>query len=88
MYAGAAFRYIQDVLEEGPMPQERAAVFQAAVMESISPLILTSAPDAATLVLQHFPGSHVTVVQSLQDDPQLQYSYLQAAEQVCEPIKA
>lgn len=81
--AGSAFRYIQDVLEEGSMSRERATAFKAAVLESIVALAQISASQAATLLLLRFPDSHVPVVQSLQDTPQLQFSYLQAADQVC-----
>ena len=81
--AGAAFKYIADVLEQGQMPANRESAFKAAVLNSISDLTQLSATDAARLVLQHFPDDHAQVVQALKQDSQLQFNYLQAASEVC-----
>jgi len=82
MHAGAAFKYIRDVLDEGHMPEDRVAAFRGAVMGSIGDLAKSEPHEAAALVLERFPEEHAGVVESLQDQPELQYKYLQAATQV------
>ena len=82
MHAGAAFRYIRDVLDEAHMPEDRLAAFRGAVMGSIGKLAKSEPHEAAALVLKRFPQEHASVVESLKDQPELQYKYLQAATQV------
>ena len=76
------------MLEEGVLMTERAAAFTAAVVDSVAALAEIDAPTTATLILQHFPEEHLHVVQSLQDTLQLQFNYLQAADQVCGALRA
>ncbi len=83
MVAGAALKYMRDVLDEAQMPPDRAAAFRGAVLGSIGDLAKTEAYEAAALVLERFPEEHAAVVQSLKDQPELQYKYLQGATQVC-----
>ena len=80
--AGAALKYIRDVLDEAQMPEDRAAAFRGAVLGSIGDLAKSDAFQAAALVLERFPEEHLGVVQSLQSQPELQYKYLQGATQV------
>ena len=80
--AGAALKYIRDVLDEAQMPEDRAAAFRGAVLGSIGDLARSDAFQAAALVLERFPEEHLGVVQSLQTQPELQYKYLQGATQV------
>lgn len=80
--AGAALKYIRDVLDEAQMPEDRAAAFRGAVLGSIGELAKSDAFQAAALVLERFPEEHLGVVQSLQSQPELQYKYLQGATQV------
>jgi len=82
MHAGAAFKYIRDVLDEAHMPEDRLAAFRGAVMGSIGELAKSEPLEAAALVLERFPEEHAGVVQSLKDQSELQYKYLQAATQV------
>ena len=82
MHAGAAFKYIRDVLDEAHMPEDRLAAFRGAVMGSVGKLAKSEPLEAAALVLERFPEEHAGVVQSLKDQPELQYKYLQAATQV------
>ena len=70
------------------MKTERAAAFTAAVVDSVAALAEIDAPTTATLILQHFPEEHLRVVQSLQNTLQLQFNYLQAADQVCGALRA
>lgn len=83
MPAGAAFKYIRDVLDEAEMPEDRAAAFRGAVLGSIGDLAKSEPYEAAALVLERFPEEHAAVVQSLHDQAELQYKYLQGATQVC-----
>ena len=83
MPAGAAFKYIRDVLDEAEMPEDRAGAFRGAVLGSIADLAKGEPQEAAALVLERFPEEHAAVVHSLQDQPELQYKYLQGATQVC-----
>lgn len=76
------------MLEEGVMKTVRAAAFTTAVVDSVAALAEIDASTTATLILQRFPKEHRHVVQSLQDTPQLQFSYLQAADQVCGAVRA
>ena len=80
--AGAAFKYIRDVLDEAHLSQDRSAAFRAAVVGSIADLARNETFEAATLILERFPEEHVNVVASLADQPELQYKYLQASTQV------
>ena len=82
MHAGAAFKYIRDVLDEAHMPEDRLAAFRGAMMGSVGELAKSEPHEAAALVLERFPQEHAGVVQSLKDQPELQYKYLQAATQV------
>ncbi|KAL0018560.1 hypothetical protein WJX77_004866 [Trebouxia sp. C0004] len=79
---GAAFKYIRDVLDEAHMPEDRLSAFRGAVMESIGKLAKSEPHEAAALVLERFPEEHTGVVESLKNQPELQYKYLQAATQV------
>ncbi|KAL0030409.1 hypothetical protein WJX79_001821 [Trebouxia sp. C0005] len=85
---GAAFRYIRDVLDEAHMREDRLAAFRGAVMGSVGELAKSEPNEAAALVLERFPEEHAGVVQSLKDQPELQYKYLQAATQVARANRA
>ncbi|KAL0048183.1 hypothetical protein WJX82_009442 [Trebouxia sp. C0006] len=85
---GAAFKYIRDVLDETHMPEDRLAAFRGAVMGSVGELAKSEPHEAAALVLERFPQEHAGVVQSLKDQPELQYKYLQAATQVAKANRA
>ena len=82
MRAGAAFKYIGDVLDEAQLSDERSAAFKAAVLGSIPDLTRNEPFEAAILVLERFSEDHAAVVASLSAQPELQYKYLQAASQV------
>ena len=80
--AGAAFKYIRDILDEAQMSQERSEAFRAAVLGSIADLTRNEAVEAARLILERFPEDHGLVVASLSAQPELQFNYLQAATKV------
>ena len=83
--AGAAFKYIRDVLDEARMSQERSDAFKAAVLGSIADLAGNEPTEAAKLILERLPEDHASVVLSLSAQPELQYKYLQAATEVWLP---
>ena len=82
MCAGAAFKYIRDILDEAQMSQERSEAFRAAVLGSIADLAGNEPVEAARLILERFPEDHAHVVASLSAQPELQFKYLQAATEV------
>ena len=84
MCAGAAFKYIRDVLDQAQMSPDRSAAFKAAVLGSIADLAKNEPLEAARLILERFPEEHAHVVASLTAQPELQYKYLQASAEVCE----
>jgi hypothetical protein len=77
--SGAVFTYIEDSLEVSRLEAAAAQeAFKAAVLQSMGRLVEADAPEAASLVLAHFPDDHAAIVSSLEPTPELQYEYLKA----------